>query len=337
MMKPSLLIALVFVKTVLASPPLYILGDDSLLFLDSKASGVLAKDMRAKSSALDPDRCRLWIADEESHRLMAFEKGVPVQEEVFSGTIVSDFSRNHFMTLSEEGILELRNENGKVISTFPKRNSDDLRRLHLLSAGESWGLFQERGKREKLWLAHLNKEGQETKRVSLNPTDEFWGNAQLFVDELRETLWVAYSTKSPHHAYAPRVEKFSLSGTRDWAHQWDERGFFFDGCVSHTGAFLFARDLPTSPYTVPDYSFIEKFEAHKTSKGNPEQVLELETNRLVDSMACSENSIYFATHSIFGSEPRQILRWSGKNTELPELHFTLSFNPRKIFACSSAL
>jgi len=333
-MKSFLIISLLFANMGAASPSLYVLGDDSLLYSESKASDFITTEISPKSWALDAENCRLWVTDEHSHGLKAFEKGQSVLNSPFSGTILSDFSAGNFATLSKEGKVEFRNRQGEILSSFSVSNSESLQKLHLLSNGDSWGLFQKKGEREALWLVRFNRLGQELKRISLSPSDEFWGHVQIFIDELRDQLWVGYSTKSPHHAYAPRIEKFSLLGERQWTHQWDERGFFFDGCLLPNGDFLMARDLPTSPYTVPAFSFIERFEGNPKSAGSPDQVLELETNRLIDSMVCSENSLFFATHSIFGSEPKQLLRWSGVKTENPEVYFTLPFRALKIFECA---
>lgn len=335
-MKILTLLFVLFAKLLCASPTFYVLGEDYLLYSTSKESTVVINGLSPKSWALDSNRCRLWITTEGSNQLLSFEKGKKQEEISFAGRIVSEVSQGQFVTALDSGEVQLRNTEGVIVSQFPIQNAQSLRSLALLSNGDSWGMFQDEAKKNNLELRRMNSKGEEMQKLSLLPSEEFWGKVQLFVDEVHDRMWVGYARKSTHHAYAPKVDRFSLSGSDSWTYQWDERGFFFDGCVNKEGDLVVARDLPTSPYTVPDYSFVDKIGGVQKASENPERLLELETNRLVDSMACRNNSFYFATHSIFGSEPKQLLFWSGDKKEQPEVYLTLPATAKKVLLCDEA-
>ncbi|MFM8316171.1 MAG: hypothetical protein ACKOA8_17970, partial [Deltaproteobacteria bacterium] len=244
-MKLLTLLLVLFAKVTSASPTFYVLGEDYLLYSTSKESTVVINGLSAKSWALDSNRCRLWVTAEGPNQLMSFEKGKKQQEIPFSGRIVSEVSHGQFALLPDSGEVQLRNIEGAIISQFPIQNAQSLRSLALLSNGDSWGVFQDETKKNNLELRRVNSKGEDIQKVALLPTEEFWGKVQLFVDELHDQMWVGYARKSTHHAYAPKVDRFSLSGTESWTYQWDERGFFFDGCVNHEGDLVVARDLPT--------------------------------------------------------------------------------------------
>lgn len=336
-MKILSVIAILLGKTLIASTALYVLGEDYLLFSKSKSFQTFEKIILAKNAAFDPHSCRLWVVSEETSQLFVFDKGSKLSSIAFDGKIISDFHDGKFFTLSDQGEAQIRNGLGEIQSKFKINESDSLIHLAFLSNGDSWGLFQ-RGNRtlglkNELWISKINNKGEELKTVTLEPAEEFWGKVQLFVDELRDRMWIGYARASAHHAYAPKVDRFSLSGNPEGTFQWDERGFFFDGCVNPRGDFIFARDLPSSPYTVPDYSYVEKISGQGLSVGPAERVLELETSRLVDSMACHSDSLFFATHSIFGSEPKQLLRWQAATGHAPEVYLDLPGTAKRVFVC----
>jgi len=262
------------------------------------------------------------------------KKGEKVQAMAFQGKIISDFSQESFATVSHKGQIQIRDQKGKVTTSFPFAEPHELKQVGILSSKEVWVLVQKK-ETGLLGLKKLDAKGKEIKQIDLRPTDAFWGNARFFLDEASNQMWVGYSSRSPHHAYAPLVEKFSIFGEERASYQWDERGFFFDGCVNSQGNFLLARDRPTSPYTVPDYSFLEKVTHAPTNGIQGERLLELETNRLIDSLGCSSQGLYMATHSIFGSEPKQVLHWSEDSHHAPKPLVQLPSRALKILLCEA--
>ena len=332
LMRSVLLLLCVSFKATFASPAFYVIGEDYLLFSDSTGFTQLEEGLSLRTWALDSKECRLWATSQENNQLLAFVKGKKVQAIGLQGRILSDFNQGLFATASGESQIQLRNKGGKVVKKFGFDESALLKQMILLSSGETWSLIAK--KTGELSLIRLDTNGKELKRVVLNSTDEFWGNARFFIDEIRDRIWVGYSSRLPHYAYAPLVEKLSLSGEKQGFYQWDERGFFFDGCVDSSGDFILARDLPTSPYTVPDYSFLEKIQASSQKEIQTERFLELETNRLVDSLACNAKGLFLATHSIFGSEPKQVLYGSENPKEPLQEVLKLPSRALKILLCT---
>jgi len=337
-LKHFLFVLVLVAQNLLAGQPLYVVGEDYVLFSESNQSTVLERGILPRSMALDPDRCRLWITTDSDSQLKVFEKGIEVSSSEYKGRIVSEFNHQRFVTVSSTGDVQFRDSQGEVLFQFQIENSESLVKLAILSNDESWGLLQQPNRSEKskndLWITRISRDGKITKKLPLDPAEEFWGKVQFFVDEFRKRIWIGYARASAHHAYAPKVEKLNLEGGYEGTFQWDERGFFFDGCIDPVGDFILARDLPSSPYTVPDYSFIEKIKGQGKLGELPQRVLELETSRLVDSMSCQAKSIFFATHSIFGSEPKKLLVWSGNTNQAPEDYLNLPGIAKKVFICN---
>lgn len=319
-------------KSAFASPSFYVVGEDYLLFSDSKGETQLETGLSLGSWALDSSQCQLWAVSKENNQLFVFERGKKNEVIPFQGKIISEFSGGLFATVSPQGSIEFRNQKGLVVHQFLFEETRYLKQMNLLFSGETWSLLQK--ETGEMWLQKSDLSGKGIKKVPLKPTDEFWGNARLFVDEAKDKMWVGYSSRSPHHAYAPVIEELSVLGEKKGFYQWDERGFFFDGCVDSHGDFILARDLPTSPYTVPDYFFLEKIGSSQNQGQKVEKLLELETNRLVDSMACHSQGLYMATHSIFGSEPKLVLFWSGNPDETIQESVKLPSRALKILLCT---
>ena len=104
---------------------------------------------------------------------------------------------------------------------------------------------------------------------------------------------------------------------------------FFDGCLEENGVFLMARDIPTMPFTVPVYSFIERLQ----KEGDAKPILDLDLNLLVDSMACKPNSLYAAVHSILGGEARQVIKWDKNDLKSSEIILNLPGRANKMWVC----
>jgi hypothetical protein len=330
-MKLYLILLISFSSLALANSAFYVLGENYILFSKQGESPIILSDIEPKSWALDRDRCRLWVTTQADTQLFQFDSGKKTAETPFLGRIVSDFRLNKFVTVEGSKKIHIRNDTGEVLKEIESSDVANLKRWVFLSNDESLALFQSESSKtgDSLWLARLNVEGTEVQRSLVEGSGGLWGNADFFVDEKNNQVWVGYARNTPEHTYSPFVKSFSLSGIKERSFHWNERGLFFDGCLNGRGDFLMVRDIPTMPYTVPVYSFFEKF----SSKENPERVLEFDMNLLVDSIACESEAIYFAVHSILGGEARQIMVWSENKKKMPEPILTLPSRSQKIFFC----
>jgi hypothetical protein len=90
-----------------------------------------------------------------------------------------------------------------------------------------------------------------------------------------------------------------------------------------------ARDIPTMPYTVPVYSYLERLTPHNSLK----PLMELNANLLVDSLFCDSEHIFMAVHSILGGQERQILKTSKDLSNPPEIIKVLPGRAQKLWVC----
>jgi hypothetical protein len=330
-MKLNLLLVFFFSRLALANPAFYVLGENYLLYSKEGESPIIWSNIEPKSWAMDTDHCRLWVTSNENSHLFQFEKGKKISEKPFFERIVSDVNQGKFATVDDFNKIRFRDEKGEVVKEVENGNVASLKKLTFLSTEESVALFQSVDSRfrDSLWLSRLNVQGSEVHRFTVEGSRDLWGNTDTFLDEKNDRIWVGYSGDTSQHTYSPLVKSFTLSGALESSFQWNDRGLFFDGCLDEKGDFFMARDIPTMPYTVPVYSFLEKLKPKET----PERVLELDLNLLVDSVACEANLVYFAVHSILGGEARQIMVWSKNKREEMKVILPLPSRAKKIFLC----
>lgn len=309
-------------------------GENYLLFDPGDSNPKIVKDLESKSWALDPNGCRLWVTTKSQEPfIQLYQQGQLVKQMKFLGTIVSDFQTGRFFTRPDQGALQQRDSDGEIISELKMIDSSFVKSVIAGSDGDLWTLNQgtQSVRRESLWVSRTKGTGKTTPPILIESDTDLWGGLKLVFDPKERELWVGYSSSSPQHTYTPRVKLFSEDGKLKRSFYWQERGVFFDGCLEKRGSFLMARDIPTMPFTVPVYSFIERLE----KEGNANPVIDLDLNLLVDSMACESNNLYAAVHSILGGEARQVIQWDKKDLKSSEIVLNLPGRANKIWVCEN--
>lgn len=331
MMKYIHVVTLVVFALPLFAQEWVVVGEDFLLFQNENKPEVLVNGVRSKSWALDSSSCRLWLTDESGKRLRSFVHGVESESQAFEGRIVSDVEKHHFFTKTDLGEIQLRSSSGSILSTIEAKNSQFITKIREGASGELWTLNQGKidTQRDSFWLSQINSVTGTNKNIFIESDIDLWGTTDLVLDDKLGHLWVGYSSATPKHTYSPRVKLFSKDGILKSNYKWEERGLFFGGCLEKSGGFLMARDIPTMPYTVPVYSFLERL----IPNNSPKPVMELNLNLLVDSLFCDSENVFMAVHSILGGQERQILRSSKDLSNPPEVIKVLPGRAQKLWVC----
>ncbi len=311
---------------------LVVVGENYVLFQNENKTPVVKTGIEPLSWVFDKSACRLWVTSDKGLKLSSYRRGYLESEREFSGTLISEIENNQFFSLSSDfKKVHLWNSEGELVSELSHPGGAYLKRIGRLSSDNFWTLNQgaRSGSKQDLWLSRLDEKGQVINELTVETRSELWGASKVILNESTGTLWLGYSMTTPQHTYSPQIKKISSHWTIEDSYQWKDRGLFFDSCLDREGNVWVARDIPTMPYTVPVYSFLEKLLESSVSHSG----LDLDTNLLVDSMTCHEDAIYLAVRSILGGENKQILKWSKDSGKRPETVLRLPDKAQQIWVC----
>ncbi len=252
---------------------------------------------RNVSHAFDPKGCRLWLMSSDGTLSSYLNSDLsPVKTlKVSAGAIVSYLSDGHFFVLTQNGELQKRTAEGQVATTFSIADADKLLRLES-SADAVWGLFLD-STANRIWLRRFDPQLNLKKEIPVASANVIWANPRLHVHSGTDEAWVGYSTSAVGLSTTPMVKRFLPDGSEASVFSWGQRGLFFDQC-EEGDHMLAARDLPTPPYTVPVFSFIDEL----VPGAKPKRQYAAPDNYFIDSLSCRADSFWMVQRSIFGSD-----------------------------------
>jgi hypothetical protein len=319
-----LTLALSILSSVAFSDSVWIVGEGYTAHFDTERTALTYQAVDAHSWSLDGEECLLWVAEKDSDDLMVLSPNGPSSRGKVR-RILSKLSNKKFLTLSTKGLLQERDENGTVLT---ERSVSWLTDAESVTATQTGAVVLHRNDdARKLWLSHLNLKSEFMKTSVLSQGRDIWGNSRMEWDPTTQSLWVGYAITSGGHSYTPVVNRLNEEGKIQSTISWKERGLLFDICVEPMGGLLISRDVPTSPFTVPLKSFVEKL----PQTGKPEVIYSAPQNEIIDSLSCDPERLYFAQHSLLGGGS-SLRVWERETKKIKEIT-KLRGRARKIFSC----
>lgn len=315
------LLLLLFVCANVFSQDIWVVGK-TYLFHSENGKHHVFKNRKADSWGYDNAHCRLWVTDQNVLYSMDRNKRIARGE---AKKILTDVSET-FLTLSVSGQMEVRNEEGRILSTHPSPWST----LPVAFAQTRKYVFALTEADNTLTLHTYNKDFSKVSETSLSEKKDFWNTPKLVADEQTDSVWVGYTVTQAWTIYAPVLEKRNSTGALLHKQEWKERGILFDVCRETNGDALVSRDIPSnSGYTVPVYSFLEGLSVAKSSQ----TLFAHRENLFMDSLSCGPKEIAFVSRSIFGSDGSTVEIWDRTPKKGSKTLVKLPDQAWKIYSC----
>ncbi len=321
------MISLILLLTgICQAETIWILGDYYVAKSDGKKIEWKA-DITPNSWSFNAEQCSLWVEDEDSGKLFRSTDTTFTDTEQ-KAHLLSDATLGTFFTRSPEGMLQLRNSEGVVKQEYKTPWVAHSKKM-IVSAHGTWSINDDRDNR-KNWLGRVLYTGEEVTQIDLLPGMVIWPNHRLLVNETNGDFWLGYSTGEQGKPFTPIVEHRDREGNLKKSYRWKDKGLFHDFCMDRDHSVLVSRDIPSdSGFTVPLDSFLERLMPGKESTTE----LALASNLIADGLACAPDAIYFAEHSLFGSEGRHLQRWDRNPSHKPVELFDLPGPAQKLYHC----
>lgn len=300
----------------------WIAGDDFIGKMEFNAPTFFLP-MHPKSVSLDRTSCDLYVGDEHETLFRFAARGSKPEPLQSKGFLLEEEFQTTYYARNTKNQLEERNKEGSVLQTLlaiPKTSRSfkrGLQKNYILDYRDN-----------QLDLLVLSKNSGSSTTVSLSHGSELWSEPKLTLDT-KGTPWVGYTSRTVSHMYAPVLKHFDAAGKTLQTTEWPDRGIFFDLCAEENGSVTISRDIPTSNFTVPVYSFLENI----VPGSKPIQQYEAETNFFIDSMVCTPNTVWMIQRSIFGSEGSHVQEWERGNKDTGKTLFKLPGRAWKIQVC----
>lgn len=323
-----LTVSIGFLANAIESPKgtaIWLVGKNSVaLFLNETHYQVLT-DIEPKSSLIDPVTCNLWVQSKTEllklNTQLQVLKRIPSAERILGNTLLED----SFFTIQENQWTQ-RDREGNPIQNFKSPLSFPIDWVGNTQMG-FWTLdFQESQK--KLSLVHMNHSGQAIWDKTISEKRDLWGTPQLHWSSDHSWLWVGFTASSPEHAYSPQLDLWLDSGRRLKTLQFSERGLLLGSCLQKDGSIWVARDLPSSPYTAPLYTHLEKV----GSDMDYQLLFRAPLNDLIPALQCRDQQVWLTHQSLFQSDPSWLGFFSHPSSEKKLL--VLKEPAWKMHACS---
>lgn len=306
---------------------LWIVGENYAAFVDENHTPKYFQTFPT-SWGFDRLSCRLWVVDENTKKLSAFEptqKVIELSESV--DAILSDIKDNRFITKNGTLVQE-RTDLGRLVRQSALSWASYSEGV-VFDGKSAWSLNFD-SQAPKFWLQHFSLPFSEEKEEWISSTLNTIAFRKILFEKTSGTLWLGYSVTNHVPPYSPVVEQRDRGMKLIQRHLWGERGLFFDFCAQDNGSVLVSRDRSSnSGYTVPLYSFLEHF-----SILPPTTLYVGDMNLFIDSVTCGSSVVYMIQRSIFGSDGSHIVRWDRTPGTLGERLFRLPGRAHKIYECS---
>lgn len=317
--------------TLLLALPLtgaWISGPDYLAYSDLKANEPVTIVQKTTSEGFSADGCLLWARDGETGKISAYAPKRRIEIAEPTGEILSDVEGGEFFTRSASGTaIEQRDERGKILATYPAEWAAAAVRIVAGPEGQRWALLNTA---TTLTLAPLDAKLQPLPGTVLSQDHEIYGTPKILVDDEARAIWVGYSASRKGLSYSPHVARLDFAGKMEKVFQWTDRGLFFDACRDADRTLLVSRDKPSSPYTLPVYSSLERL----SPTGEVAPLYAAETNYFIDALACQPDRLWMVERSIHGSDGAYLVSWDRVKGAPAKRLLRLPGPARKLYACS---
>jgi hypothetical protein len=308
-----------------SSSSVWIIGEKNLSFYSPTEGLQTFPELTAQSSLVDPNTCSLWV--QSQGRLFKFSPGITIQKEIISSEklLGSTTSDGLFITFSDE-LWTIRETEGNKVRSFTALAAHPVN-LEGNSKAGFWSLDFNQEK-NALNLIHFSLEGQSLWSKPVSKNVELWSQPKLNLIQSLEQLWISFTASSTSHAYSPHVELWNPKGDLKKSYPFSDRGLLLDTCTTENGSFLISRDIPSSPYTVPLFSFLELL----SPLTEPKSLYQAFDNYLISSLQCQSDSLWTLQKSVLGGQNTRLVELSPKMEEKNVL--VLKEPAWKIHACS---
>ncbi len=307
----------------------WVVGKDYLAFWNGAAEIQVDNTIAPESWGFESASCHLWITEKKSQTLQGYLPGdfSPFAKTPYKGRIVSDVDARQLVTLNEAtSQIEKRAAEGNVVGSYAFNEPLQLSRVRS-SGGQTWGLFLNADE-NRIWLRHFDENFQGTKDLAVATPKVIWGNPRFLISPESSNLWVGYSSSGATAPYTPIIKTLNSQGKALHEYSFKEKGLFFDFCLEGDGV-LMARDIPTAPYTVPVYSFLEEL----SGGGAKKAVYSAATNDFIDSLGCTQHTVWMAQRSIFGSEGSYLVSWKKGDPSSGTVTHKLPGSVNQLYLC----
>lgn len=308
-----------------ATPALWIISEKKISFYSPDRGIQELEGITPKSSLVDPATCTLWVQSE--NHLLQVLPSFQIKKDIVSSEALlgSETIEGLFISFTDKH-WSFRNLEGNIVETFPSLASHPTQLQGTRKAG-FWSLdFQE--DENRLDLISFNAQGKHRSSWVISDQPELWSEPRLNWVQNTDQLWISYTASSMAHAYSPIVELWNTKGEKLKTLAYSDRGILLDTCTTVNHEFLLARDIPSSPYTVPLFSFLELL----TSSEKPKSLYQGHDNNLISSIQCRSNAIWTLQKSVLGGQSTLLVELSPKMEEKNVL--PLKEPAWKIHACS---
>ena len=301
------------------SQDIWVMGKTYLLHSENGKHFVL-KNKMAESWGYDKTNCRLWVTEKNILYSMDRKKRTQRGE---AQKILTDLT-DSFLTLSLDGKIESRDEQGRVLATYlaPWKKLP-------VSVGKTKDFVFALIESDNT-LTTYKKDFTLVRETLISEKRDFWNLPKLVVNEKTATIWIGYTVTQTWTLYAPVLEKRNFKGELLYKKEWQERGILFDLCLEANGDALVSRDVPSnSGYTVPVHSYLERISLTQKE----ETVFSHQENLFIDSLSCQKNEIAFISRSIFGSDGSTVEIWDKTHEKFSKTLVKLPDPAWKIYSC----
>ncbi|NBX76809.1 MAG: hypothetical protein EBQ92_09660 [Proteobacteria bacterium] len=308
-----------------ATPSVWIIGEKSLSFYSPSLGLQSFPNLDAQTSLVDEKTCALWV--QSQGRLFQLQPGISIQKEITTpeNLLGSKTKENLFLTFSDK-FWTVRDTDGNGVRSFPALANHPVNFEGDSSIG-FWSLDFNQEK-NNLDLIHFNLDGQRFWSKPVSKNVELWSQPRLNLIPSSDQLWISFTVSSTSHAYSPYVELWNSAGEMKKTFPFPDRGLLLDACTTANESFLISRDIPSSPYTVPLFSFLELLSPSTA----PKSIYQAFDNYLISSLQCQPDVIWTLQKSVLGGQTTRLVELSPKMEEKNVL--PLKEPAWKIHACS---
>lgn len=303
----------------------WIMSEKAISFYSPDKGIQVLEGISAKKSLVDPETCNLWV--QSQNRLLQISPNLEIQKEISTpdSLLGAEVLDGIFFSTSHES-WTLRDKAGESVRIFPSLISSP----ETLQGNLKSGFWSLQFLREKnvLEIIHFDSEGQMLWKRPVSTKVELWSDPKLNLLTKQDQLWISYTASSNSHAYSPVVELWTPRGDKLKTFSYSDRGLLLDACTTDDEAFLISRDIPSSPYTIPLFSFLELL----TPDTKPKTLYQASDNYLINSLQCRSNVIWALQKSVLGGQNTLLVELSAKMEEKRVL--PLKEPAWKIHACS---
>lgn len=327
------MIALFAYASVLNAAHLWIVGSDFVGSWDEKFGYRKISLGQLSSWAEDEKNCQVFITEQspfraskitrDEGRLIASPLPLPEGEWISAATSEEIVYLNR---KKNEVIRYLSHEQTQQV--FPFTQSSELTRFYSRESGVGGvGLFLSSDEK-RIWVKTYDQSFLPQKEFEVISSATLWNQPKALLDNSNQLIWVGYTTNSAHFPYSPSLAAFDFTGEKKKNYVWNHKGIFFDLALTPNGI-LMSRDLPSAPFTLPVYSFVDEI----SPLSPPKPVYEAEMNYLIEHLAVQLNKVWMIARSMHSAQGSRLVVWD-KSSSKTEVVASLKEPVKKLFVCN---